>query len=179
MKRLTEFLTEENYDTVKIPDNTGKNGKLVNMSPQERNTYEEIAKYGDILVDAYIERFGENVGSHYNMRDKNKYYRRIESMIPKDNSVDAFSKYALEQYVYAKLKGVSKEYIIPVTIGMTNGYNRSEGYLIDPISFKSKKIKWNRNGTSEGNVPSWHFIYANFDDVGGWIRELVPYDKAI
>lgn len=40
MKRLTEFLTEENYDTVKIPDNTGKNGKLVNMSPQERNTYE-------------------------------------------------------------------------------------------------------------------------------------------
>ena len=177
MKSLTNFLTESKKDWVPVPVDLGADGTFINWSAQDRKTYEEIAKYGEILADAYTEKFGGNVGK--SSRDTDKFYKNIGKMIPEDYSLDYFAETVAKCYVYAKLNGVDEKDIIPVTIGLTNlRYCHGAGYLVDPISCKWKQLQYSF-GMYKGNIDSWCFYHGDFDDVKGWISNIVPYSKAV
>lgn len=178
MKSLINFLTESKKDWVPVPAELGSDGYFINWASNELKTYKEIAKYGEILADAYTEKFGGNVGK--SSRDIDKFYKNIGKMIPDDYSLDYFAKTVAKCYALAKLEGVDEKDIIPVTIGLTNmNYNLATGagYMIDPISCKwlERKLSF---GRPIGGEDSWCFYPGDFDDVKGWIKNLVPYNKA-
>lgn len=160
MKTLSEFITESKL-TVEIPKNIGNGtGTFYGWAAAEKSTYEEFAKYGDILAKSYSDNFGSNAGKTPNDRSFQSRIRKLMS-----DRMDSFAYQVIPLYVWAKLNGVDEKYILNVTVGLYNAYCSSiRGYKVNPITFNwtmddSEKPNrtWSFTGSPEElrNVKKW------------------------
>ena len=153
---------------VEIPKEIGLNGSFYNWSVSDKETYTELAKYGDIVANSFKENFGEDIGDTPVNR---QFDKRMDKLL--SGHMDTFADTIVKNYVWAKLSGVNSKDLIPVTVGLYNQYNSDlRGYKIHP-----KDLKWDIKGDYKNDDKStWKFNPLK-DNAVEWAKQFSSSDK--